>query len=106
MKKSYKVFRAWLALTFILSASSGILVGRAYDNYFWLAIISLLFNCTAYFIILGAWMHMVKEKDRINEALTKSELENKEMYYYITRIANSRNHRISANKLLQRLEGR
>jgi len=51
-------------------------------------------------------MYTAKEKDRINEALTKSELENKEMYYYITRIANSRNHRISANKLLQRLEGR
>jgi len=106
MKKPYKTFRAWLALTFILSASVGILVGRVYDNCFCLAIISLLFNCTAYFIILGGWMYTAKEKDRINEALTKSELENKEMYYYITRIANSRNHRISANKLLQRLEGR
>ena len=28
MKKPYKTFRAWLALTFILSASVGILVGR------------------------------------------------------------------------------
>ena len=71
MKKPYKTFRAWLALTFILSASVGILVGRAYDNYFWLAIISLLFNCTAYFIILGGWMYTAKE-DRKSTRLNSS----------------------------------
>ena len=106
MKKSYKILRAWVMITFILAASVGILAGRAYDDCLWIAVVALLFNCIAYFIILGGWMYTVEEKDRINKALTKSELENKEMYYYITRIANSRNHRISANKLLQRLEGR
>jgi len=106
MKRQYRLRRSLVIITFIFSGSVGFLSGRAYDNCLWIAVVSLLVNCCAYFIILGGWMFTVREKDRINEALTKSEMENKEMYYYITRIANSRNHRISANKLLQRLEGR
>ena len=106
MKRSYTMLRAWITLTFILALSVGMLIGSVYDDCLWLTVVGFLLNCTAFFIIINGWVHEVKDKDRINKALTKSELENKEMYYYITRIANSRNHRVSANKLLQRLEGR
>ena len=106
MKKPYKILHTWMMIMFILAASVGILAGRAYDDCPWIGVVGLLVNCIAYFIILGCWINNMVEKDRINKALTKSENENKEMYYYITRIANSRNHSVSANKLLQRLEGR
>ena len=106
MKRTFCVSQFWLWIIFIMGITVGILIQAVMVYCAWLAWLSLLFYCIAFSLLMGGWVYANREYARLSESLRKSENENKEMYYYITRIANSRNHRISANKLLQRLEGR